>query len=77
MSGIRNAAEGLLEGIVTVAHDAIAKTGVKIAAPASMETTVSLLNDAWARFWRDPAGYAEWESSAIEALRASLGTSRP
>jgi len=70
-------ADGLLKRIVTVANDGIAKIGVNIAAPSSMKTTVSLLNDAWARFWREPAGYAEWESSAIAALRANLGTSRP
>jgi len=70
-------ADGLLKGIVTVAHDGIAKIGVNIAAPSSMKTTVSLLNDAWVRFWREPVGYAEWESSAIDALRANLGTSRP
>jgi hypothetical protein len=69
-------ADRLLKGIVTAAHDGIAKIGVNIAASASMKATVSLLNDAWSRFWREPVGYVEWESSTVDALRANFGTSR-
>lgn len=29
----------------------------------------NILNGAWREFWRDPAGYAEWEKSAVEKLR--------
>lgn len=69
-------ADGLLRQIVPVAHEGIKKVDVKIAAPGSMKATVLLLNDAWARFWRDPSAYAAWESTAIDALRDSLGASR-
>ncbi len=66
----------LLKQLVTDAHAGIAKVGVSIATPAGMKATVSLLNDAWTQFWRDPAGYAGWESAAIATLRTTFGSSR-
>jgi len=64
--------DGLLSEIVTVARKGISETGVSIAAPTTLKTTVSLLNEAWSEFWRAPAGYAQWESKRMEALRANF-----
>lgn len=66
-------ADGILLQIVDSARQGVPTMGVKVASPGSMTSTVSMLNDAWAQFWRDPAKYASWEAKKVEALRSGSG----
>ncbi|HZT03397.1 MAG TPA: hypothetical protein VFA39_14140 [Steroidobacteraceae bacterium] len=66
-------ANAILSQIVDWAWQGVPTTGVKVASAGSMTPTVSLLNDAWAEFWRDPARYASWEAKKVETLRRGSG----
>jgi hypothetical protein len=41
----------------------------RIADPTTSDIVHNILNGAWREFWRDPAGYAKWEMSAVVLLR--------
>lgn len=46
--------------------------GCDIAAPTPTGKVNSLLNAAWAQFWRDPEGFYEWERQAVADLKKSI-----
>ena len=41
----------------------------RLANSTVVDVVHTTLNRAWIEFWRDPAGYANWEKAAVETLR--------
>lgn len=66
-------APGVLEEIATSAFEAFEQTGLKKAQPSEITGIALCLNQAWGRFWSDPAGFGEWETQAIKHLQTELG----
>lgn len=63
----------LIEYLAATVHDGLVSLGMNVydgTAP-----TAALLNDAWAAFWDNPAGYREWEEVASNG-RLLGGTTR-
>jgi hypothetical protein len=58
----------LLDVIATLAADAVLTTKCGTASPAALPPVAAILNGAWAQFWRDPDGYAEWQQNAVASL---------
>lgn len=65
-------AQAILSQIVASVREGVDGIGVKLAAPGSMTPTVSLLNEAWTRFWHEPSSYVSWEVSMHTSWRATL-----
>jgi hypothetical protein len=62
-------AEAILSKIVAAAKTGVEGIGIKLATPQSMTPFVTLLNNAWDQFWRDPQRYASWEAKTLSTLR--------
>lgn len=58
----------LLDTICDEALAGVRAIGCRIAGPTTADPVYRLLNAAWVAFWRDPAGYAGWESKAVDDL---------
>lgn len=65
--------ERLLADVARCAYEGIEGMGCRIARAGTIGQVRDLLNEAWDRFWRDPAGYAGWERSAMASLRPPGG----
>jgi hypothetical protein len=58
----------LLDVIATLAADAVLTTNYRAASPTALPPVAAILTGAWAQFWRDPDGYAEWQQSSVANL---------
>jgi hypothetical protein len=58
----------LLKAIERHAYEGVCSLGCDLAAPVMKGQGRTLLNEAWASFWREPATYIEWERKALTAL---------
>lgn len=59
----------ILETMADKALVGVKAMNCRIAEPTTSGTVHDTLNQAWTEFWRSPANYAEWERTAVEALR--------
>ena len=66
----------LLGEICRVVQDGVAGMGCRLASPSCRGEVYAVLNQAWAEFWRDPAGYGAWEQRAVAALFAPCNSGR-
>jgi hypothetical protein len=58
--------------ILVIAEEAVAgvkSIGCCVAGPSNGTPLYTLLNDAWAQFWRDPVRYIAWEREAVKKIR--------
>lgn len=60
----------LITAIVHHAWYAVKEIQARIATPTTQDSIHNLLNDAWQRFWHNPAMYVDWERQAVETLWA-------
>jgi hypothetical protein len=60
----------LIRFMVAKAQEGVVEMRCRIAAPATADPIHLLLNEAWTKFWSDPAGYHQWEANAVAQLRA-------
>lgn len=60
--------EELLEKIARHALAGVEAIGCRRAEAQTADPVHAALNEAWAEFWRDPAGYVEWERGAVASL---------
>ena len=58
----------VLRWLADVALAAYQKMGCKTASPKTPGRVAGVLNEAWAQFWRDQAGYPTWENSSAHRL---------
>jgi hypothetical protein len=58
----------LLETLVTRAHEGFTDLGCRRARADTGDAVHRILNEAWARFWKDPASYHAWEKDAAARL---------
>jgi len=59
----------ILEAVAEKALAGVKGMNCRIVDPTTSDIVHNILNGAWREFWRDPAGYAEWEKSAVVTLR--------
>ena len=66
-------ADALLSEIASAAREGVCAIGVRTATAGALMPTITLLNNAWAQFWRAPHHYQMWEASQLSELRKSVG----
>src|SRR6266446_2384164 len=66
--GISGYPDALLEGIAQYAYEGVKEIGSRIATPETKDGIHTLLNEAWAEFWRNPTGFTAWEEEAVKGL---------
>lgn len=60
---------GLFDRMVDLSFEGYKQMGCTLAS-SQLSGVRGLLTDAWSKFWTDPAGYPQWETKAVESLRA-------
>jgi hypothetical protein len=61
--------DALLEGLAQYAYEGVKDIGSRIATPETKDGIHTLLNEAWAEFWRNPTGFTAWEEEAVKGLQ--------
>ncbi len=64
--------DDLLSVIVKEAKSGVEKVGIETAGKDSPTMIVSLLNDAWREFWKNPQRYQSWEGQKLACLQKSI-----
>lgn len=67
----------LIRFTVEKARQGVAEMRCRMAATGATEPIHLLLNEAWTKFWTDPAGYREWEMAEVARLRTLCSNDRP
>jgi hypothetical protein len=57
--------EELIGFMVAAARQGVAEMQCRMAAPRTTDPVHLLLNEAWTKFWNDPASYHQWERAAV------------
>ena len=62
--------QNIIEQCVTYAHQATPNMKCRIINSKTNDPIYLLLNNAWDKFWNDPANYFEWEKYQINTLKS-------
>lgn len=60
----------LINFTVAKARQGVAEMQCRMATPNTTDHIHGLLNEAWNKFWNDPASYHQWETGAVAQLHA-------
>jgi hypothetical protein len=60
--------EELLDLVCARACEGFSDIGCRQAQPGTADPIHVMLNESWARFWRNPSGYYAWEKDEVEKL---------
>jgi hypothetical protein len=69
--------DDLIGFMVTAARQGVAEMQCRMAAPGTADPIHLLLNEAWTKFWSNPASYHQWEKGAVAQLRTSCNSDQP
>jgi hypothetical protein len=67
----------LIQFMVTKAQQGVAEMRCRMAAPNTTDQIHVLLNEAWRKFWNDPASYHQWEMAAVAQLSTLCRSDQP
>ena len=72
--------QDLIERFAVEIHRGVRAAGCKLADAESSSSPgpiISLLNEAWLRFWQEPHTYSDWENEQVREWRSKLIVSNP